>query len=208
MRLALVLVVAACSSRAAAPSSAPPTAAPPAAEGSRLRAPAAFAGIADPAQRSRAMFGEIGRVLTHARCVNCHPTDDVPRQGDAHAPHDPPVIRGPDDRGVVGMQCQTCHQDRNLEHARVPGAQGWHLAPLAMAWLGKSPGEICAQLKDPARNGGRTLAQIADHLGHDALVAWGWAPGGGRTPAPGSQAELATLFRAWIASGAVCPEVP
>lgn len=151
------------------------------------------------------MFVEVSRVLLHARCANCHPADDSPRQGERAVLHDPPVVRGPADRGVVGMQCQTCHQDRNVELSRVPGAKDWHLAPLDMAWIGKTPGQICTQLSDPARNGGRTLAQIHDHLGHDALVAWGWAPGAGREPAPGSQAELASLFQAWIESGAVCP---
>ena len=151
------------------------------------------------------MFVEVGRVLTHPRCVNCHPNDDTPRQGDRHVLHDPPVERGSSDRGVVAMRCTTCHQDRNAELARIPGAQGWRLAPTSMAWLGKSAAAICLQISDPARNGGRTLTQVADHLGHDALVAWGWAPGAGRAAAPGSQAELAALFRAWIDNGAACP---
>lgn len=151
------------------------------------------------------MFVEVSRVLLHPRCVNCHPADDVPRQGDRHVLHDPPVVRGPDNRGVVAMQCGSCHQERNLELARVPGAKDWHLAPRVMAWLGKSPGEICAQLSDPSRNGGKTLAEVQHHLAHDALVAWGWDPGHGRTPAPGTQVELAALFQAWIDTGAVCP---
>jgi hypothetical protein len=36
-------------------------------------------------------------------------------------------------------------------------------------------------------------------------VAWGWAPGAGRDPAPGSQGQLGALIRAWIDSGAACP---
>lgn len=155
---------------------------------------------------SAALFADIARVLTHPRCVNCHPADDRPRQGDDHAVHDPPVERGPNDRGVVGMQCGTCHQDNNVELARIPGAEGWKLAPASMAWLGKTPSEICAQISDPARNGGRTLAQVHEHLARDHLVAWGWAPGANRQPAPGSQAELATKFQAWIDSGAECPQ--
>ncbi len=154
---------------------------------------------------SAARFVEIAKVLLHPRCVNCHPADDRPRQGDAHQIHDPPAVRGDKDMGVVGMQCQTCHQDRNLELARVPGAPGWHLAPLSMAWLGKSAAEICAQIKDPARNGGRTLAQVQDHVAHDKLVAWGWDPGADRVPVPGTQAEFAAKFQTWIESGAECP---
>jgi hypothetical protein len=61
------------------------------------------------------------------------------------------------------------------------------------------------QLKDTRRNGGKTLAQIQAHMASDPLVGWGWAPGGNRTPAPGTQAELGALVQAWIATGAACP---
>jgi len=204
--LVVALVAAACAGRPPAP---PPAPGPPAAavpdDPGRLRPPAQFAAIADRAQRSRALFAEAGRVLTHARCVNCHPPDDVPRQGDSHALHDPPVLRGAADRGIPALGCATCHQDRNVEHARVPGAPDWHLAPAQMVWLGKSPAAICVQIKDPARNGGRTLAQIQDHVAHDPLVGWAWQPGSGRAPAPGTQAELGALVQAWIETGAECP---
>lgn len=164
------------------------------------------AGTVDPAARSRALFAEMAKVLMHPRCVNCHTPDDSPRQGDAHAIHDPPVVRGSANRGVVGMQCTTCHQDHNLELARVPGAPDWHLAPVEMVWLGRTPAQICEQIKDPARNGGKTLAQIQDHLAHDPLVGWGWHPGAGRQPAPGTQAELGMIAQQWIDTGAVCPQ--
>jgi hypothetical protein len=65
------------------------------------------------------------------------------------------------------------------------------MAPIEMAWQGKSIGEICRQIKDPGLNGGRDLTLLHDHLANDDLVAWGWQPGAGREPAPGSQ----TLFR-------------
>jgi hypothetical protein len=119
--------------------------------------------------------------------------------------HDPPVVRGPDDKGVVGVQCTSCHQDRNLELALVPGAPEWHLAPRVMAWVGKSPAQICTQMKDPARIGGRTLAQIIEHNAHDPLVAWGWNPGHDREPAPGTQEQLGGLVAAWVETGAECP---
>lgn len=199
----LVLLLAACSSPPAAhprPTGQPP---PPAGEG--LKPVAAFDGIADRGARSRALFGEVARVLTSARCVNCHPPDDVPRQGDRHVLHDPPIVRGAANNGVDGLHCGTCHQDANLELARIPGAPNWQLAPLGMAWLDRTPSQICAQLSDPKRNGGRTLVQVRDHIAHDQLVAWGWAPGKNRIPAPGSQAQAAALFQAWIDTGAVCP---
>jgi hypothetical protein len=176
---------------------------PPA--GEALRSPSAFSDITDPRERSQALFGEASKVLLHPRCVNCHPPDDRPRQGDRHLLHDPAAVRGPKDHGVPAMRCASCHQDRNLAQARVPGAPTWHLAPLSMAWLGRTPGQICAQLKDPARNGGRTLEQIWEHSAHDPLVAWGWDPGHGRAPAPGTQKEFGELIRAWIDTGAACP---
>jgi len=178
---------------------------PPIAE-SDLRSPADFATIRDEAQRSSALFGEMNRVLSHARCANCHPQDGVPRQGDQSRFHDPMVEGGEDNHGLTAMECTSCHQETNLALARVPGAPGWHLAPVEMAWLGKTPAHICEQIKDPARNGKKTLAQIVEHLAHDKLVAWGWAPGHGRTPAPGTQAKLRALAAAWVDSGAHCPK--
>ena len=201
MRALALLVVAACGHPAP-----PPAAPPPLSPVSGLQPPSAFAGIADTTARSRALFAEIAKVLMSPRCVNCHTPDESPRQGDRHEIHDPPVVRGTGDRGVAGMMCTGCHQDHNLELARVPGAPDWHLAPLSMVWLDKSSAQICEQIKDGARNGGKSLAQIQDHLAHDPLVAWGWAPGADRKPAVGTQAELGTLAAAWIQTGAACPQ--
>lgn len=189
--------------RAAPP---PAVASPESVPSGELRAPAFFeATIPDRAERSRALFLEATRVLLHPRCLNCHPAGDSPMQGDAPQLHDPPVSRGSEDRGVVGMECTSCHQQHNLDLARVPGAPTWHLAPRVMAWAGQSAHGICEQIKDPARNGGRTLNRIVEHAGHDELLAWGWAPGAGRTPAPGTQALFGAIVRAWVDSGAECP---
>jgi len=187
-----------------AQSPAPPLQLPEVARGA-LRPVATFAAIAEPAQRSQALFGEISRVLLHPRCLNCHVAGDTPAQGAVLALHEPPVTRGPEDRGVVGMECTTCHQDRNLELSRVPGAPDWRLPPRNMAWVGKTAPEICAQLKDPARNGQRGLAAIVEHSHEDPFVAWGWHPGFDRETPPGSQEEFAQLVEAWVASGAECP---
>ncbi len=170
-----------------------------------LRPPEAFASIADPDARARALFLEASRVLFSPRCVNCHPSDDAPRQREASEAHEPPVVRGEDDNGVPGMRCGGCHQDQNLALSRVPGAADWRLAPRSMAWAGKSAADVCAQLKDPARNGNRTLDRITFHAAHDPLVAWGWSPGADRASAPGSQARFAALVAAWIEAGAACP---
>lgn len=74
-----------------------------------------------------------------------------------------------------------------------------------MAWEGKSIGDICRQLKDARRNGGRDLTMLQEHVVTDDLVAWGWNPGAGRKPAPGSQQVAGELVQAWIDSGAECP---
>ena len=174
-----------------------------------LKPVSAFAGIADKNARSVAIFQEMGKVIQHPRCMNCHPRSDRPNQGDMATPHNPPVTRGPDGHGAPGLECSTCHGPRNVAFANgsgsVPGHPEWHLAPKSMAWEGKSLGAICEQIKDRTRNGGKTLAQIVEHNGHDGLVGWGWNPGPGRAPAPGSQAAFGALSAAWVATGAKCP---
>jgi hypothetical protein len=171
-----------------------------------LATPESFAIISDTAARSAALFTEAGKVMTSARCVNCHPAGDRPLQGDARRLHQPPVERGVDGFGTAAMRCATCHQGANFDPAGVPGNPHWHLAPREMAWQNKTLGEICAQIKDPARNGGRSLEQITMHMTTDSLVGWAWAPGFGREPAPGTQKELGALIAAWVETGAACPK--
>jgi len=103
------------------------------------------------------------------------------------------------------MECSGCHQEYNLELARVPGAPKWHLAPREMAWVGKTPGFVCEQMKDPKRNGGKSLKDIVEHNAHDKLVGWGWFPGADREPAPGTQEQFGAIIAAWVQTGAECP---
>jgi len=171
-----------------------------------LRPVGAFNGIGDPAQRSVALFEEAGKVLQHPRCVNCHPAGDRPLQGDDGHLHIPAVQRGDGGLGVAGLRCTTCHGPANYDAAGVPGHPAWHLAPIEMAWEGLTLGQICAQVKDPARNGGKDMAELVEHMAEDSLVGWGWSPGAGREPAPGTQRAFGELIRAWADTGAVCPE--
>jgi hypothetical protein len=170
-----------------------------------LASPESFDSITDIGTRSAAMFTELGKVLTHPRCLNCHPAGDRPRQTDERRLHQPPVERGVDGHGTEVMRCSICHQNANFDPGRVPGHPEWHLAPREMAWEGKSIGEICAQIKDPARNGGRKPEDLIHHIGEDTLVGWAWAPGFGRAPAPGTQKEAGALVEGWVRSGAICP---
>jgi hypothetical protein len=171
----------------------------------QLASPQSLAKIADPNKRSAAYFTELSKVLTSPRCLNCHPAGDRPRQGDSARLHQPPVYRGKDGFGLEAMRCGTCHQDANFDPGRVPGNPQWHLAPIEMAWEGKTASEICQQIKDPARNGNRSLNDLIEHIGKDKLVGWAWNPGYGRTSAPGSQKQAGELVEAWVRSGAVCP---
>jgi hypothetical protein len=170
-----------------------------------LAPPKRFDSIIDTAARSAAIFTELGKVLTHPRCTNCHPAGDSPRQGDISRMHQPPVTRGADGHGTNAMRCSICHQHANFDPGRVPGHPEWHLAPREMAWAGKTIGEICAQIRDPARNGGRKVQDLIEHIGKDTLVGWAWHPGFGRSPAPGTQAEAGALVEAWVKTGAACP---
>ena len=172
---------------------------------STLKPLSAFAGIKDEKARSLALFAEVGKVIQHPRCLNCHPATDRPTQTEAMRPHMPWVVRGEAGIGAPGLHCQTCHHEKNFEPAGVPGNPKWALAPAEMAWQGRTLGQICLQLKDKARNGGKTMAEMEEHMAKDDLVGWGWHPGGHRTPAPGTQEQFGALFKAWADSGAYCP---
>ena len=201
MRFAAIIAATGCA--LALPAALAQTAAP------QLKTPAEFAAIPNAAERSRAIFAEVGKVLTHPRCMNCHPAGDHPLQGADHHEHRPVVWRN--DTGHFGTPCGECHSERNVplheaaSYKSIPGHPRWGTAPLEMAWQGKSLGEICRQLKDPSKNGGRDLKLLQEHVAHDDLVAWGWTPGEGREPAPGTQQLAGELVQAWIDSGAECP---
>ena len=147
------------------------------------------------ANSSREAFLQIYKVFTSPRCQNCHPAGDSPLQGDGH--------------GVYGMRCDTCHQSANLPGANMPpGNPKWSLpAPgTKMVFVGRTPAELCRQLKDPKQTGGRSLAQLLEHVSSDELVGWGWDPGTGRALPPLSRADTVTQMKIWIDGGAACPQ--
>jgi len=167
------------------------------------------ASVAADEATARNAFVKAYAVLTHPRCLNCHPAGDRPLQGDESVVHAQRVQRGRDGRGRFAMKCFACHQASNTPGEHMPpGAPNWHLpaASMKLVFEGRSVGQLCRQLKDPKQNGGKTLAQLQAHVSKDPLVAWGWQPGDGRMPVPGTQAELGAHFATWIANGAVCPE--
>ena len=151
------------------------------------------------------LFLPIAEVLNQPRCMNCHPRDDHPRQGDDRHVHQQNVVRGPDDLGFVNMRCTSCHRDENNSFSGVPGAPNWHLAPLSMGWQGLAPGALCATLKDEKLNGGKNIAALVEHMSNDKLVLWGWAPGKDRRPVTTPHPTFVKQLNAWASAGAPCP---
>lgn len=167
----------------------------------------------------QAAFERIYEVVTHPRCANCHvgadniPMWSGPSYGEAR-PHGMHINAGESRIGAEFLPCQTCHVTSDdfdtAPHAAPRFGIAWQLAPVEFEWFGKSRAEICAQLKDPERNGGRDWRELVEHLEHDASlngpVAWGWSPGGDREPAPRTLEEHVEDMALWGAAGQPCPQ--
>lgn len=159
--------------------------------------------------RAKAAFVAIVPVLKHARCLNCHASGDFPRQGDDSHVHTQSIKRGPFGNGVSAQKCAACHQRENVAGLNMPpGAPNWHLPPanMPMIWEGKTPGQICQQMKDPKQNHSKSLTALVEHVTSDRLVLWGWNPGDGRSAPPMSHEEFAAKFAEWAKYGAACPD--
>src|SRR5262245_65559033 len=81
-----------------------------------------------------AAWDQVYSVLISPRCINCHTATNYPQQGDDRHRHFANVIRGPGGIGVPGLNCESCHQEKNADSTGVPGGPGWHLEPLSMQW--------------------------------------------------------------------------
>lgn len=156
-------------------------------------------------------FATVQTVLQHPRCQNCHIPGNAPLQFDDGTEHSMNVQRGPSGNGVPGLPCSACHGTSNLpasygEHMP-PGAPTWRLPPpdQKMVFIGLSPAELCATVKDPKRTGGKDLAAMLEHVSHDKLVLWGWDPGVGRAPVSVPHDAFVAAFKTWIDGGAPCP---
>lgn len=153
-------------------------------------------------------FMSVYKVLMSPRCMNCHPAGDQPLQGDDNHIHTMNVKRGVDGHGIYSMRCSNCHQAENDPGVHLPpGNPKWGLPPakMRMVFQGRTPRELAIQLLDPKQNGGRTKAQVLDHITNDGLVGWAWHPGEGRSLPPMTRATLVTQTRLWIAKGAYAP---
>lgn len=164
-------------------------------------------------------WDRIFEVASHPRCSNCHtgPSDrpmwSGPSYGQAR-PHGMNIQAGDSRMGIEYLPCSTCHSTKDsdwdnanaMPHAAPRVAMNWALAPVEAHWFGRSSEEICAQLRDPDLNGGRDMLEIAEHLDHDLILHWAWAPGGGREPAPYSLQEHVNDILAWGVAGMPCPQ--
>jgi mono/diheme cytochrome c family protein len=169
-------------------------------------APPASAQTPAEAETARAAFARAVVVFQHPRCTNCHNRGEGPRQGNTPRVHFANVKRGPDGRGEGAQRCVACHKDTNTGGGTTPGAPDWRMPPPGRAgWDGLTPAEICAALKDPARNAGLRPDQVVEHMAQDKLVLWAWAAGGIRSAPPLAHAEFMALMRSWNAGGAPCP---
>ena len=156
-----------------------------------------------------AAWRKVYSVVTSPRCINCHTATTYPQQGDDRHRHFANVVRGPEGKGVPALQCATCHQTTNADSTGVPGAHGWHLAPLSMRWQDKSDrplssAAVCRSLK------GQNVDLIKHHS-EEPLVLWAFTPGlrpdgTARTLPPLTHAELVEATRAWVEAGEPCPK--
>jgi hypothetical protein len=161
-----------------------------------------------------AAWGRVYSVLTHPRCINCHTATNYPQQGDDRRRHFANVVRGPEGKGVPGLNCASCHQYTNADSTGVPGGQNWHLAPLSMRWQTPSDqpltsAQVCRALVERSKSG-LDGPGLLKHHHEEPLVLWAWNPGRRpdgtlRTAPPLTHAEFVEATRRWVEAGTPCP---
>ncbi len=154
---------------------------------------------------AKAAFKVVYDVLMNPRCMNCHPAGDAPLQYDDSRVHGQNISRRSEKNGVP---CSTCHREKNGAQPNMPpGAPNWHLPPetTPMVFQGRTPTQLCEQLKDARQTGGKDLAKLVEHVERDPLVGWGWDPGPGRKPVSTPRATVVAAMKTWVAAGAPCP---
>ena len=153
-------------------------------------------------------FKKVYQVLMSPRCMNCHPSGDIPLQGDDSHLHTMSPKRGKDGKGLYAMKCANCHQPDNTPGLHTPpGNPNWHLPPASMKMIfqGRTASQLAKQLMDPKQNGNKNKAKLIAHADDDLVLA-GWNPGEGRTLPPLSHAEFKKAWITWITKGAYAPK--
>lgn len=152
-------------------------------------------------------FKTVYKVLMSPRCMNCHPSGDVPLQGDSSLLHTMAPKRGKEGKGLYAMKCANCHQPENTEGLHAPpGNPNWHLPPadMKMVFQGRTARQLAKQLIDPNQNGHKDKQKLIEHA-DDGLVLAGWNPGDGRTLPPVSHAVFKKAWLTWINKGMYAP---
>ena len=160
--------------------------------------------------KSHDAYNKMMDVLTHQRCMNCHPNDNIPKQGNDRHPHYFGIARGENNKGFQATNCNTCHNSENNKYSGVPGAPHWSLAPASMGWEGLSRAQIAERLLDKSANGNRSHKELIKHMTEDDLVLWAWQPGVDangvqRSIPPVSKEDFKEAVKNWFANGAVIP---
>jgi hypothetical protein len=157
-------------------------------------------------QESKEAFLAAYKVLMHPRCMNCHPSGDVPLVGDDSRLHPQGVKRGPNGKGLYALKCANCHQEENIPGKHMPpGNERWKLpsAKQKMIFQGKTPAELATHFKDSKYSGFKNFKEdLIDHVAYDPLVKNSWTYG---TPPPLTHAEFVAKIKEWIDKGAVIP---
>ncbi len=155
---------------------------------------------------SKAAFLEAYKVFMHPRCMNCHPSGDVPLQGDDSRLHAQGVKRGKDGKGLYALKCSNCHQAEHVEGENMPpGHELWHLPPAGkkMVFQGKTPAQLAAHFKDNNFTGFKDFKKdLVHHVEQEPLVLNSWTYG---TPPPLTHAQFVAKVKEWIAKGAAIP---
>jgi len=169
-------------------------------------------------------FDYLHQVARNPRCVNCHGLyrgdgERIPTVGDAMAPHPMNVTarHNPNVPGSpLGTTCTSCH---GTENAQTPGGPPgaldkpfpWQMPTRSITRLPPdvSKQNLCKTWRAAVQHSvdhrepcgdkvPRTAAEFfVCHIGGDALIGWAFAPGPGRTPAPGSLADLIRAAEKW-----------
>lgn len=166
--------------------------------------------VSESERKAHPEFHTMMDVLTDKKCVNCHPSDGIPRQGEDSHKHFFGMAGGKDNRGFEAIQCSTCHQDSNNNFAGVPGAPDWSLAPESMKWFDLSRVEIAQSMLTAKTNGRRDHNALMHHLTEHELVLWAWDPGVNaagvkRVPIAVPKEEYIAAVKSWFKNGAIIP---
>jgi mono/diheme cytochrome c family protein len=177
----------------------------------------------------RDAFAYIYKVATHPRCVNCHGTGEGaasrPLVGDAMEPHPMNVTISHNPPQSLGIECGTCHGDRNLpERGTPPGASNTRMS---LAWQmprddamrvwpiltaralseGQKQAALCRTWNRFLTTRGQ--AEFRHHIADDPLIEWALTPSPARAAAgePRRLGEAVDTWIRWLGGGGSCDDL-